>query len=37
MYRHYLFNLQQAWEAWLMPVYKQIHTTKSQLREYRKY
>ena len=24
-------NLQQEWEAWLAPVYKQIRTTKSQL------
>ena len=31
MYRHDLFYLQQEWEAWLAPVYKQIQTTKSQL------
>ena len=31
MYTHDLFYLQQEWEAWLAPVYKQIHTTKSQL------
>ena len=24
MYTHDLFNLQQEWEAWLAPVYKQI-------------
>ena len=28
MYKHVLFNLQQVWEAWLVPpVYKQIYTT----------
>ena len=31
MYTHDLFYLQQEWEAWLAPVYKQICTTKSQL------
>ena len=31
MYTHDLFYLQQEWEAWLAPVYKQIRTTKSQL------
>ena len=31
MYTHNLFYLQQEWEAWLAPVYKQIQTTKSQL------
>ena len=31
MYTHDLFYLQQEWETWLVPVYKQIHTTKSQL------
>ena len=31
MYTHDLSYLQQEWEAWLAPVYKQIHTTKSQL------
>ena len=30
MYTHDLLNLQQEWEAWLAPVYKQIRTTKSQ-------
>ena len=29
MYTHDLFYLQQEWEAWLAPVYKQIRTTKS--------
>ena len=29
MYKHDLFYLQQEWEAWLVPVYKQIQTTKS--------
>ena len=37
MYRHDLFNLQQEWEAWLVPVYKQIQTTKSQLTQGTKY
>ena len=32
MYTHDLFYLQQEWEAWLAPVYKQIRTTKSQLK-----
>ena len=31
MYTHDLFYLQQEWEAWLAPVYRQIRTTKSQL------
>ena len=31
MYTHDLFYLQQEWEAWLVPVYIQIRTTKSQL------
>ena len=31
MYTHDFNNLQQEWEAWLAPVYKQIRTTKSQL------
>ena len=31
MYTHDLFYLQQEWESWLAPVYKQIRTTKSQL------
>ena len=30
MYTRDLFYLQQEWEAWLAPVYKQIQTTKSQ-------
>ena len=30
MYTRDLFDLQQEWEAWLAPVYKQIQTTKSQ-------
>ena len=34
MYTHDLFYLQQEWEAWLAPVYKQIQTTKSQLTMY---
>ena len=37
MYTHDLFNLQQEWEAWLAPVYKQIRTTKSQLAQCTKY
>ena len=37
MYTHDLFYLQQEWEAWLAPVYKQIHTTKSQLTQCTKY
>ena len=37
MYTHDLFNLQQEWEAWLAPVYKQICTTKSQLTQCTKY
>ena len=32
MYTRGLFYLQQEWEAWLAPVYKQIRTTKSQLK-----
>ena len=31
MYTHDLFYLQQEWEAWLVPVYIQIRTAKSQL------
>ncbi len=31
MYTHDLFYLQQEWEAWLAPVYKQIRTNKSPL------
>ena len=31
MYTHDLFCLQQEWEAWLAPIYKQIRTTKSQV------
>ena len=38
MYTHDLFYLQQEWEAWLAPVYKQIRrTTKSQLIQCTKY
>ena len=37
MYTHDLFYLQQEWEAWLAPVYKQIRTTKSQLTQRTKY
>ena len=37
MYTHDLFYLQQEWEAWLAPVYKQIRTTKSQLTQCTKY
>ena len=37
MYTHDLFNLQEEWEAWLAPVYKQIRTTKSQLAQCTKY
>ena len=37
MYTHDLFYLQQEWEAWLAPVYIQIHTTKSQLTQCTKY
>ena len=37
MYTHDLFYLQQEWEAWLVPVYKQISTTKSQLTQCTKY
>ena len=37
MYTHDLFYLQQEWEAWLAPVYKQIRTTKSQLTKCTKY
>ena len=37
MYRHDLFYLQQQWEAWLAPIYKQIQTTKSQLTQCTKY
>ena len=31
MYTYNLVYLQQEWEAWLAPGYKQIRTTKSQL------
>ena len=37
MYTHDLFYLQQEWEAWLAPVYKQVHTTKPQLTQCTKY
>ena len=37
MYTHDLFYLQQEWEVWLVPVYKQIRTTKSQLTQCTKY
>ena len=37
MYTRDLFYLQQEWEAWLAPVYKQIRTTKSQLIQCTKY
>ena len=37
MYTRNLFYLQQEWEAWLAPVYIQIHTTKSQLTQCTKY
>ena len=37
MYTHDLFYLQQEWEAWLAPVYKQIQTNKSQLTQCTKY
>ena len=37
MYTHDLFYLQQEWEAWLTPVYKQIQTTKSQVTQCTKY
>ena len=30
MYTHDLLYLQQEWETWLAPVYKQIQTTKLQ-------
>ena len=30
MYTPDLFYLQQEWEAWVAPVYKQNETTKSQ-------
>ena len=36
-YTHDLFDLQQEWEAWLVPVFKQIRTTKSQLTQCTKY
>ena len=29
MYTHDLFYLQQEWEAWHAPVYKQIQTTNT--------
>ena len=37
MYTHDLFYLQQEWETWLAPVYKQIRTTKSPLTQCTKY
>ena len=37
MHTHDLFYLQQEWEAWLAPVYKQIRITKSQLTQCTKY
>ena len=37
MYTHDLFYLQQEWEVWLAPVYKQIHATKSLLSQCTKY
>ena len=37
MYKHDLFDLQQAWEAWLAPVGKQTRTTKSQITQCAKY
>ena len=37
MYTHDLFYLQQEWEAWLAPVYKQIQTTKLQVTQCTKY
>ena len=37
MYKHDLFYLQQAWEAGLASVYKQIRTTNSQLTQCTKY
>ena len=37
MYTHDLFYLQQEWESWLAPVYKQIRTTKPQLTQCTKY
>ena len=37
MYTHDLVYLQQEWEAWLAPIYKQIQTTKSQLTQCTKY
>ena len=37
MYTHDLFYLQQEWETWLVPVYKQIRTTKSPLTQCTKY
>ena len=36
MYTHDLFYLQEEWEAWLAPVYKQIRTTKSPLTQWYK-
>ena len=35
--QHVLLYLQQAWEAWLAPVYKQIQTTKLQVTQCTKY
>ena len=37
MYTHDLFYLHKEWEAWLVPVYIQIRTTKSQLTQCTKY
>ena len=37
MYTYDLFYLHQEWEAWLVPVYIQICTTKSQLTQCTKY
>ena len=37
IYTHDLFYLQKEWETWLVPVYKQIRTTKSPLTQCTKY
>ena len=37
MYGHDLFYLQQKWEAWLEPVYKQVYATESQITQWTKY
>ena len=37
MYTYDLLYLQQEWEVWLVPVYKQIQTTKSKLTQCTKY